>query len=124
MRIHVSLGLITREYVMSDDLYTYTGSTPVSKGDTVVWMDEDDLPYKAEVMECMASQFLVAISTGKVTHHRYCFYSDKGYRWNEWNKEWAAIIAEKVEAAKAARDNEKGRSNEEQEEVQQEGEAS
>ena len=82
MRIHVSLGLITREYVMSDDLYTYTGSTPVSKGDTVVWMDEDDLPYKAEVMECMASQFLVAISTGKVTHHRYCFYSDKGYRWN------------------------------------------
>lgn len=105
---------------MQDDFYTYQGSAPVTIGDTVVWMDEDDVPYEAEVVTCLASQFLCAITTGKVTHHRYCFYRDKGYRWNEWNKEWKA----KVEAAKAARDNEKGDSTQEQEEVHKEGEAS
>lgn len=120
MRIHVSLGIIAREYVMSDESYLELVNTPIKKGDALIWIDEDDTPYLAECHTPLSSQFICAIHTGKVTHHRYCFYTDRGYRWHEWTEEWQ----KKVEAAKAARDNEKGRQDEGQEEVQQEGEAS
>lgn len=106
---------------MPDDFYTYKGTCPVGIGDTVCWIDRDDeVPYKAEVMECLASQFIAAIDTGKVVHHRYVFYRDKGWLWHEWNKEWEA----KVEAAKAARDTAEGKQAQGQDQVQQEGEAS
>lgn len=105
---------------MPDDFYTYKGSSPVGIGDKIVWIDEDDAPFEGEVTETLASQFIAAINTGKVVHHRFCMYRDKGYRWHEWNKEWQT----KVEAAKAARDIKEGEQAQGQEEVQQEGEAS
>jgi hypothetical protein len=61
---------------MATDLYRYRGKTPVSKGDKVDLIIDDEVWGTAKVLDTLAMQF-----TCKQV--RYYLYSDNGFTWRK-----------------------------------------
>lgn len=64
---------------MAVDLYKYRGKTPVSKGDKVDLIIDDEVWGTAKVLDALAMQFTCKIPYQKQV--RFYLYSDKGFTW-------------------------------------------
>ena len=65
--------------------HKYKGNTPVTEGDRVELMLDDDVTVLGRVIETLASQMIVRVPRTPKHEVHFAFYADKGVTWKPIN---------------------------------------